>query len=56
MRQFAAMHQFVTRDLHSLERNHIFARLQCQIVGDAHGRQDISEFGGQLPPDAGDSS
>ena len=54
--QFATLRQFVARDFDALERNHVFARLQRQIVGHAHRREQIAEIARQLPPDAGDSA
>ena len=42
-RQFAALRQLVARDLDALQRNHVFAAAQRQIVGDAHRRQQVAE-------------
>ena len=52
--QFAILQQLEARDLGAFERNHVFPRLERQIVGDADRRQDIAELGRQLPADAGD--
>ena len=42
--QFAALRQLVAGDLHALERNHVFARAQRQVVGHPHRRQQITEI------------
>ena len=55
-RQFAALRQFVARDLDALQRDHVLAAAQREIVGDAHRRQQVAEVAGQLPADGGDAA
>jgi hypothetical protein len=54
--QFLPLRQLIARNLHALERDHVFAAAQPKVVGHANRRQQIAEVGRELLADGGNAS
>ena len=55
-RKLAILHEFEARDFSALEQYYVFASLQLKVVGNAHGRNHVSQISGDLTPDARDAA